>query len=98
MMPTHQVETSGVRWLGEMCANRRGSACRRAIDRPVRDAGRIVVWVEAIAAVATASRTTQSQPPMTSVDSSAKIASSSSAFSDRYSVPAKARTATVTPT
>jgi hypothetical protein len=66
------------------CArNRRGNACWRAIDRPVRDAGRIVVWVEEIAAVATASSTIQSQPPMTSVDSSAKIASSSSAFSDR---------------
>ncbi len=49
MLATHQVETSGVRYRGAMCANRRGSACRRAIDRPVRDAGRIVVWVEAIA-------------------------------------------------
>ena len=67
---------------GRCAPNRRGRACRRAIDRPVRDAGRIVVCVEAIAAVATASSTTQSQPPMTSVDSSAKIASSSSAFSD----------------
>ena len=75
-----------------------GSAARRAIDRPVRDAGRIVVWVDAIAAVATASRTTQSQPPITSVDSSAKIASSSSALSARWSVPAKARTATATAT
>ncbi len=32
----------------------------------MRDAGMIVVWVEAMAAVATAKSSTQSQPPSTS--------------------------------
>src|SRR3712207_4539557 len=94
---THQVETSGVRWVAEIDANRAGSAARRAIDRPVRDAGMIVVWVEAIAEVATASSTTQSQPPSTCADSSAKTASSSPAFSASQAVPAKQTTATATP-
>src|SRR5918998_1942787 len=74
---THQVETSGVRWRGETDPNRAGSAARRAIDNPVRDAGMIVVWVEAIAEVATASSTTQSQPPRTCSDSRANTTSSS---------------------
>src|ERR671921_355548 len=84
MPATHQVETSGVRWRGE-------------IDSPVRDAGMIVVCVEAIAEVATASSTTQSQPPSTRSDSSANTASSSSAFSASQLVPAKQTTATATP-
>src|SRR3982751_4323134 len=71
---THHVETSGVRCAGAMEANRRGSAPLRAIDRPVREAGMIVVWVEAMAEVATASSTTQSQPPSASDDSSANTA------------------------
>ena len=50
----------------------------------------IVVWVEASAEVVTASSTIQSQPPMTSVASTAKMASSSSAFSARKLVPALA--------
>src|SRR5918998_248863 len=50
MPPTHHVETSGVRWRGEMWPKRRGNACRRAIDSPVRDAGGNVVFVETIAA------------------------------------------------
>ena len=56
--------------------------------RPVREAGMIVVWVEAIAEVATANSTTQSQPPSTSVESSAKMNSSSSLLSARNAVPA----------
>jgi len=36
------------------------------MDSPVREAGMIVVWVEAIADVATANSSTQSQPPSTS--------------------------------
>ena len=98
MPATHQVETSGVRYRGWMCAKLAGIACRRAIDRPVRDAGMIVVWVEAIADVVTASSTIQSQPPMMSVASSPKMNSSSSAFSVRKSVPAFATSAKATPT
>ena len=49
MTATHQVLTSGVRWVRWMLPKRWGSACRRAIERPVRDAGMIVVCVEAMA-------------------------------------------------
>ena len=79
---THQVLTSGVRNRGLMCAKCGGSACRRAMESAVRDAGMIVVCVEAIADVETASRTTQSQPPITG-EQLAKTYSSSSAFSVR---------------
>lgn len=48
----------------------------------------IVVCVEASAEVQTARSTTQSQPPMTSWASTAKMASSSAAFSARKVVPA----------
>ena len=85
--------TSGVWRCGWMCAKRDGSACRRAIESPVRDAGMIVVCVDATAAVATANRTTQSQPPSTSEDSSANTNSSSSALSVSHCVPANATTA-----
>ena len=55
MPATHQVETSGVRNRGWMWPNVvRAARARRAIDSAVRDAGMIVVWVEAIAEVATA--------------------------------------------
>ncbi len=50
-----------------MWASLCGSAARRAIDSPVRDAGMIVVWVDARAEVATDSSSTQSQPPSTSL-------------------------------
>ena len=83
MTATVQVETSGVRNRGWMWPSDLGIACRRAIDSPVRDAGMIVVWVEAIAEVDTASSTTHDQPPITWSASVAKIASSSSAFSVR---------------
>jgi hypothetical protein len=53
------------------------------MDRPVRDAGMIVVCVDASADVETASSTTQSQPPIASSASSAKMNSSSAAFSAR---------------
>ena len=56
----------------------------------------IVVWVEAIAEVATDTRTTQSQPPSAEVDSSANTASSSSAFLASQSAPAKETTAVAT--
>src|SRR3712207_1632374 len=91
MPPTHQVDTSGVRWRGEMWPRRRGNACRRAMDSPVRDAGRIVVCVEAMAAVATARRTTQSQSPITSVESRANIVSSSSARSEEHTSELQSR-------
>ena len=55
---------------------------------PVREAGMIVVCVEAIAEVATEKSTTQSQPPITSVASSAKMNSSSALLSARNAVPA----------
>ena len=88
MTATVQVETSGVRNRGWMCPRALGIACRRAIDSPVRDAGMMVVWVEAIAEVDTASRTTHDQPPITWSARMPKIASSSSAFSARKSTPA----------
>ena len=47
----------------------------------------IVVCVDAIADVATANSTIQSQPPRTSVDSNAKMNSSSSRLSARKVVP-----------
>ena len=90
---TVQVDTSGVRKRGWMCASLCGIAARRAIDSPVRDAGMIVVWVEASAEVDTDSSSTQSQPPRTCSPSSAKIDSSSPALSARNVVPAKATTA-----
>ncbi len=77
-MPTYQtiaitatshVLTSGVRWRGWMCPTRAGIAPRRAIERPVREAGMIVVWVEAMAAVETESSRIQPHPPSTSVAS-----------------------------
>lgn len=83
MAATHHVLTSGVRKRGAMCAKCAGSACLRAMDSAVRDAGMIVVCVDASADVETASRTTQSQPPITSPASSAKMYSSSSALSVR---------------
>ncbi len=58
------------------------------MDRAVREAGMIVVWVEASADVQTARSTTQSQPPITSCARTAKMASSSPAFSARKAVPA----------
>src|SRR5690349_5672659 len=83
MTATVQVETSGVRKRGWMWANDRGMACRRAIDRPVRDAGMIVVWVEAMADVATASSSTHDHRPIALSASEPKMASSSLAFSAR---------------
>ena len=62
MPATHHVETSGDRPRGKIDPNGAGRAPRRAIDSPVRDAGMMVVWVEAIAEVATASSTIQSRP------------------------------------
>ena len=79
-----------------MWPSRGGSACRRAIDSPVRDAGMIVVCVEAIADVATAKSTTQSQPPITCEAISAKTNSSSPALSVSHWVPANATTAKAT--
>jgi hypothetical protein len=66
------------------------------MDSAVRDAGMIVVCVDAIAEVATASSTTQSQPPIAEVDSSANTASSSSAWAASHPVPAKETTAVAT--
>ena len=48
----------------------------------------IVVCVEAMAEVETASNTTHDQPPITSSARTPKIASSSAAFSARKSTPA----------
>ena len=79
-----------------MCPKVFGSAPRRAMLRPVREAGMIVVWVEAIAEVATESITTHAHGPMVSLASTWKIASSSSAFSARNASPASATTAIVT--
>ena len=83
MPATHQVLTSGVRMRGWMLAEALGRAYLRAIDSAVRDAGMIVVWVEAIADVATENSTSQDQPPITSSARKAKTNSSSSALSGR---------------
>ena len=93
MPATSQVETSGVWKRGWIRASLRGIAARRAIDNPVREAGMIVVWVDASAEVATDSSSTQSQPPSTSWPRTAKICSAWSSFSVRNSVPAYATTA-----
>ncbi len=85
---THQVLTAGVRNRGWISPKRLGRACRRAMDSAVREAGMIVVWVEASAEVATATRTIQSQPPRASWAREAKTASSSSACAARKPVPA----------
>ena len=58
----------------------------------------IVVWVDAMAEVATDTSTTHPQPPSTSSARSAKRNSSSPALLVRYSVPANATTATATDT
>ena len=63
---------------------------------PVREAGMIVVCVDAIAEVATDSMTTQAHGPIVSLARIWKIASSSSAFSARNVSPASATTAIVT--
>ena len=98
MPATHQVLTSGVWCRGWMRPNRAGSACRRAIDSPVREAGMKVVCVEAMADVATAKNTTQSHPPITREEISAKTNSSSPALSVSHCVPAEATTAKATET
>ena len=58
----------------------------------------IVVCVDAMAEVATAKNTTQSQPPITCEEISAKTNSSSPALSVSHCVPAKATTAKATET
>lgn len=87
---THHVDTSGVRNRGLILANVRGTANRRAIEKAVREAGMIVVCVDAMAEVVTENRTTQSQPPKTSVAIRPKMNSSSSALAVRKSGPEKA--------
>ena len=75
-----------------------GYAPWRAIESVVRDAGRIVVWVEASAEVMIASTTIQSEPlPSTSVAIAPKRPASSS-YSAISSSPAKATTAVVVAT
>ncbi len=88
----------GVRKRGWMAARRRGSASARAIENDVREAGMIVVCVEATAEVTIARITSLSQgEPSTSPASVPKIASSSS-NSASSSRPAKATTAVATET
>ena len=75
-----------------------GIARDRAIESVVREAGRMVVWVEASAEVSTARTTILSQgEPSTPVATVEKIASSSANCFICPS-PAKATTATVTET
>ena len=77
--PITQVETSGVRNRGWIRPSADGIARARAIDSVVRDAGRIVVCVDASADVSTAITTIWSSgEPSTSPASEEKIASSSS--------------------
>jgi hypothetical protein len=80
-----------------MRARAAGSASARAIENVVREAGMIVVCVDAIADVTMARMTILSQGvPSTSAPRRAKMPSSSS-YSAKRSSPAKA-TAVVTPT
>ena len=81
-----------------MAARAAGIAFARAIESVVREAGRIVVCVEASAEVSTAITTIWSHGvPSTSVASVEKIVSSSSNSAIRSS-PAKATTAAPTAT
>src|SRR5918995_6694774 len=59
--PTTMVETCGVRKRGCVAPRAAGIAPARAIESTVREAGRMVVWVEARAEVRTASTTSLSQ-------------------------------------
>src|ERR1700740_2581080 len=53
-MPAQIVADPGTRFLRWISENRLGRAPRRAIDSADRAAGRIVVWVAAVAEVSTA--------------------------------------------
>ena len=72
-----------------------GSAPARAIESDVREAGRIVVWAEAIPDVMTDSTTRKASGPSTLSATVARIASSSSNLPTSLS-PANATIATVT--
>src|SRR6478736_714937 len=52
--PIHHVAVSGVWCCWWICARPRGNAFERAMDRAVREVGRIVVWVDAAADESTA--------------------------------------------
>src|ERR1700744_6277088 len=93
-MPAQIVAVPGTRFLWWISANLLGMAPRRAIDSADRAAGRIVVWVAAVADVSTAivhrkckpARTFLARPP----------AKMSLGLLPRYLVPASAWEATVT--
>ncbi len=79
--PIAIVETCGVRKRGCTRPNASGNAPWRAIDSDVRDAGRIVVCVDASAEVRMASTTIQDRP----VPSTSSATTPNSAVSSSYS-------------
>ena len=94
--PITHVEIAGVRKRGWIRPSTAGIAPERAIERTVREAGRIVVCVDASAEVSTArTMSWSSGEPSTSVARVEKIASSSSNSAIRSS-PANATTAIAT--
>ncbi len=96
--PIAIVETCGVRYRGWTRPSGSGNAPWRAMDSDVRDAGRIVVCVEASADVTIASTTIQlSSVPSTSSAIAPKMPGSSTNSFTRSS-PANATTAVVTAT
>ena len=84
--PAQIVARAGIRFLGWISANRRGSASRRPIDSAWRAAGRIVVWVAAVADVSTEIVSRKCRGPSTPFES--PPAKMSSGLLARYAVPA----------
>ena len=78
--PIHHVATSGVRYRGLTLPNVSGMALARAIDRAVREVGRIVVCVDAAADVRTAMITIFPRVSLPNTEP-ARTPSTSSAFS-----------------
>src|SRR5579884_1199137 len=66
-MPAHTVATPGTRLRSWIRANALGIAPRRAIDSADRAAGRIVVWVAAVADVSTEMTSRMCRTPSTPV-------------------------------
>src|ERR1700749_2956693 len=93
-MPAQIVAVPGTRFLRWISENRLGMAPRRAIDSADRAAGRIVVWVAAVADVNTAIVSRKCRLPSTFL--ARPPAKMSLGLLPRYWVPAYAWEATVT--
>src|ERR1700756_4712412 len=93
-IPAQIVAEPGMRFLGWISANRLGNAPRRAIESAERAAGRMVVWVAAVADVSTAIVSRKCKLPRTPL--ARPPAKMSLGLFARYLVPAYAWEATVT--